>query len=256
VPDATPSINATLRQAEVDANLAQAALNANAQQQALNARIAAALRFATGNPDFDDDPKGWWDWWTAYNESHYGPKETYEQVRYSFTQPAMAYSVTTPLAPPAPRSSCDGCFVPGTLVWTVTGTVPIEKVRIGDWVLAQDVDSGELTYKPVQAITHGTPLPLVETHVGQQTIRSTLGHLFWVSGTGWRMAKELKVGDRLHTTKGTLMIDSVERTGEAACHNLIIPDFNTYFITDELILVHDIDIRAATTVTVPGLVEK
>lgn len=174
VPDATPSVNATLQRAEVDANLAQAALNANAQQQALNARIAAALRFATGNPDFDDDPKGWWDWWAAYNESHYGPKETYEQVRYSFTQPAAAYSVSTPLAPPAPRSTCDGCFVPGTLVWTVTGKVPIEKVQVGDWVLAQDVDSGELTYKPVQALTHGPPLPLVEMHVGQQTIRSTL----------------------------------------------------------------------------------
>lgn len=67
------------------------------------------------------------------------------------------------------------------------------------------------------------------------------------------MAKELKVGDRLHTTKGTLMIESVEKTGESRCHNLIIPDFNTYFITDEMILVHDIDVRAATTATVPGL---
>jgi hypothetical protein len=249
VPDATPSINATLRHAEVDAGLAAAAVATNAQQQLLNARIAAALRDATGNRDFDDDPRGWWIWWASYNEMNYAPKETYEQNRYSFTQPATAYSVTTPLPPPGHNS----CFVAGTLVWTVTGTVPIEKVQVGDWVLAQDVESGELTYKPVEAVTKGPPLPLVEMHVGQQTIRCTHGHLFWVSGTGWRMAKELKVGDRLHTTKGTLTVDSVEKTGEAACHNLIIPDFNTYFVTDEQILVHDIDVRAATTATVPGL---
>ena len=56
------------------------------------------------------------------------------------------------------------------------------------------------------------------------------------------MAKELKVNDRLHTTKGTLTIDNVEKIGEASCHNLIVPDFNTYFVTDKQILVHDIDV--------------
>ncbi|HVU90012.1 MAG TPA: polymorphic toxin-type HINT domain-containing protein [Pirellulales bacterium] len=144
------------------------------------------------------------------------------------------------------------CFVPGTIVWTVTGKMPIEEVRVGDLVLSQNVETGELAYKPVERVTKGPPLPLVEIHVGQQTIRSTMGHLFWVSGTGWRMAKELKVGDRLHTTKGTLAIDSVEKTGEASCHNLVVTDFTTFFVTDEQILVHDIDVHGPTLCTVPG----
>ncbi len=220
-------------------------MNANAQQQFLNARIAIVLRETTGNRDLDDDPKGWWSWWESYNESNYGPKETYEQNRYSFTQAPMAYTLTG-----------HSCFVPGTPVWTVTGIVSIEKVQIGDWVLAQDVNTGELAYRPVANVTKGPPLPLVEIHTGDETIRCTYGHLFWVSGTGWRMAKELKVGDRLHTTKGTLAIDNVEKTGEASCHNLIVPEFNTYFVTDKQILVHDIDVRGPTTATVPGLVEK
>ena len=145
------------------------------------------------------------------------------------------------------------CFVPGTKVWTVTGTVPIETIHMGDWVLAQNVDTGELAYKPVAATTLGPPVSLIEIHAGPETIRCTLGHLFWISGTGWRMAKELKTGDRLHTTKGALAIDSVEKTGESACHNLIVPEFNTYFVTDQQVLVHDINFRGPTTVTVPGL---
>jgi hypothetical protein len=68
-----------------------------------------------------------------------------------------------------------------------------------------------------------------------------------------RVAKELKAGDRLHTTKGTLSIESVEKTGEAACHNLIVPDFNSYFVTDQQILVPDINVRGPTTAIVPGL---
>jgi Pretoxin HINT domain len=244
-PSGDRQIEATLKQAEADARTAQAAALANAQQQELNTRIAEVLRTTTDNHDFADDPKSWWRWWTEYNETHYGPKETYEQNRYSFTRIPDAYTITG-----------HSCFVPGTPVWTVTGTLPIEKVHVGDWVLAQDVETGELAYKPVAATTMGPPLPLVEIRAGGETIRSTLGHLFWVSGTGWRMAKELAAGDRLHTTKGTLTVESAEQTGEASCHNLIVPDFNTYFVTDQQILVHDINIRRPTTAKVPGLVEQ
>ena len=52
--------------------------------------------------------------------------------------------------------------MPGTKVWTNTGTVAIEKVQAGDFVLSQNVETGELGYKPVSATTVGTPLPLVE----------------------------------------------------------------------------------------------
>ncbi len=221
---------------------AQAAAT-NEQQAVINQHINAVLQVAIGGQAAGDDPKDWWDWWTEFNETNYATKPTYEQTRYTFTQlPQM--------------NASHSCFVPGTPVWTVTGTVSIEKVQIGDLVLAQNVESGELAYKPVIQVTKGPPLPLVEIHTGEETIRCTYGHLFWVSGTGWRMAKELKVNDRLHTTKGTLTIDNVEKIGEASCHNLIVPDFNTYFVTDKQILVHDIDVRGPTTATVPGLVEK
>jgi hypothetical protein len=278
---------AVARQAAADSQVAVAALEENARTEMLNERIGSVLRVATGNDELGDDAKDWWDWWTSYNETHWASdKPTYETNRDSYMYYSATYAPTLgysqrptyrpPPSAPTPAPSYPtayspkfvlppgvhwdrgqfACFVPGTLVWTVTGKVPIEKVDVGDWVLAQDVNTGELTYKPVSITTVGPPLPLAEIHVGGETIRATLGHLFWVSGTGWRMAKELKAGDRLHTTKGTLVVESVEQTGEAACHNLIVPDFNTYFVTDQQILVHDISVRGPTTATVPGLVEQ
>ena len=41
----------------------------------------------------------------------------------------------------------------GTLVWTASGPVAVEKVQRGDLVLSQDVDTGELSFKPVLRTT-------------------------------------------------------------------------------------------------------
>ncbi len=258
--------------ADADAQIAAVAVAENARTEMLNKRIGAALRTSVGNEGLGDEPKEWWNWWTEYNDTHYADdKLVYELNRQSYTYYTAPYVSPTPSYHPTPqphpqpqpqpqvkvwhfdRRGAVACFVPGTLVWTVTGTMPIEKIQPGDWVLSQDVTSGELGYKPVANVTTGPPLPLVEIHSGEQVIRCTRGHLFWVSGTGWRMARELQAGQLLHTASGAITIDSVEQTGEASCHNLIVPDFNTYFVTAEKILVHDIDFRSPTTATVPGM---
>ena len=227
--------------AKEDELLAAQAIEENVRTEETNERVAAALRLATNNPDMRDDPKQWWDWWDNYNELHYPQdKPTYESLRYVTARAFRSHS----------------CFVSGTKVWTDTGTIAIEKVQAGDFVLAQNVETGELAYKPVAATTVGPSLPLVEIRAGGEQIRCTFGHLFWVSGTGWQMAKQLKPGQLLYTALGPLTIDSVEKTGEARCHNLIVPDFNTYFVTDRQLLVHDINVRAPTTATVPGLVAR
>jgi hypothetical protein len=237
-----PDMNDFLKSAQEDRRLADEALKENEESEQNNERVTIALRLATNNPDLRNEPKELWDWWDNYNEMHYAQdKPTYESLRNVTLQTFRTHS---------------SCFVPGTKVWTNTGTVAIEKVQAGDFVLAQNVETGELAYKPVSATTFGSPLPLVEIRAGGEQIRCTFGHLFWVSGSGWQMAKELKVGQLLYTARGPLTIDAVEKSGEARCHNLIVPDFNTYFVTDQQVLVHDINLRGPTTATVPGLVQK
>ena len=72
------------------------------------------------------------------------------------------------------------------------------------------------------------------------------------------MARDLAVGDRLHTLSGGV---AVEKTGKPpaaeeevqSAHNLIVADFHTYFVGERGILVHDNTMRKPIAAEVPGL---
>jgi len=109
------------------------------------------------------------------------------------------------------------CFPAGTPIHTMSGPRPIEQVRTGD------------------------------------RIRATRGHPFWINGQGWRMAKQLKVGDRLHGLNGALVIDRIAEAPATEAYNLVVSDFGMYFVGDNRVLVHDNMPLAETTGLVPGL---
>jgi hypothetical protein len=145
------------------------------------------------------------------------------------------------------------CFVAGTPVWTSTGSMPIEQIAVGESVLAQDPETGELAYKPVLATTVRPRSTTIEIVAARTRIRATRGHPFWVDGIGWQMAKELKAGQLLHTPHGAVKIDSAEANGFDVCYNLVVADFNSYFVGTDQVLVHDNNLRQVTAATVPGL---
>jgi hypothetical protein len=132
--------------------------------------------------------------------------------------------------------------------------VPIEKVRIGDRVLSQDRDSGELTYKLVIDATIRPPSPTLRLGMGDEEIATTMGHLLWVTGLGWQMAKEVQVGDQLHGVYGGQTVDYIKPGPESEAYNLVVADFSTYFIGRHRILVHDNRPRLVTEARLPGLV--
>ena len=66
------------------------------------------------------------------------------------------------------------------------------------------------------------------------------------------MTKELKVGDRLHTVSGWSEIEGIKPVEAGETHNLVVADFNTYFVGDDRILTHDITIPQTVTGGVPG----
>ena len=118
--------------------------------------------------------------------------------------------------------------------------------------------TGQLAFKPVLATTFREPSPLIEMTAdghttGERALRTTLGHPFWVNGKGWRMAKQLKAGDILHTVRGSLRIDRVAETDPEEAYNLVVHDFGTYFVGAAGILIHDNTIRQPTRAIVPGL---
>ena len=147
-------------------------------------------------------------------------------------------------------------FAAGTPVWTKTGQRAIETLQIGDLVLAQDVDTGELAYKPVVGRTVRPPTETLKLLLDGEEIQTTLGHPLWVAGVGWRMAKLLGDDAILHGVRGPVRVAAAKPAGEAEAFNLIVADFNTYFVGKSGILAHDNTPRQPTTATVPGLVAR
>jgi hypothetical protein len=226
---------------EMDSAIAQKESIANTHRQEVNQRVAMVLGIATGN-DLGSDPEEWWSWWFDYNEVAPPSDKPVDEVVVNSNPIPITFRYMA------------SCFPAGTPVETSIGSIAIELVRPGDCVLAQDPDKGELAYKPVLATTVRPPSPLINIRTARETIRATRGHPLWVSGLGWQMAKELKAGQWLHTTAGPIQIESAEEHGQAVCHNLVVADFNSFFVGASQLLVHDNNLRQVTTAAVPGLV--
>ncbi len=243
VPNMTAMQTAAIaaRQQQTVCRILATVQQTNDQALESNTALTGLLADVTGQ-ELGSDPTAWWDWWYDYN-GYYRPEEL--PVNYSG-------SSTNNYSRPVIRSEC---FVAGTTVWTISGPMAIESVKVGELVLARNPESGELAYKPVIDLTTRPTSQLIETHLGDTVIRSTTGHPFWVSGKGWQMAKELKAGQWLHTANGAVQVDSAEPSDEAVCYNLVVADFHDYFVSSAKVLVHDNLLRGPTLSTVPGMAE-
>lgn len=229
---------------EQDLKLARQAEELNQKSEFWNARAIEALGATTGQ-QAGDQPADWWKWWLDYNEIYQYPEKPVLVAARNYT----------PL-PSRFRTHYSSCFVAGTKVWTMDGPMPIEQVKPGECVLAQLPATGELAYRPVVTTTVRPESPVRAIKTSRDTILATRGHPFWVSGAGWRMVKELKVGDRLHSMAGPVEIIAAEDAAPAVCYNLVVAEFGNYFVGEEKILVHDNTIRDVTPVLVPGLVAR
>jgi hypothetical protein len=131
------------------------------------------------------------------------------------------------------------CFGAGTLVRTLSGTSPIESIRVGDRVLTQDVKTGALGYHPVTVIHHNPPSPTFLVKVGGDTIVSSPFHRFWIAGKGWVMARDLKGGENLRLLGGPARVESVEDGPVQPVFNLDVAEAHDFFAGAAAALVHD-----------------
>jgi hypothetical protein len=233
---------------------------ANLRTDWLNDRITNVLTSVTGQKL--ETPKHWWDWWTDYNEYYVSDERPVDQHYYSKTDNYNygypTYDVRYPPPPPPPPPRPGGyrrsCFAHGTPIWTKTGQRPIETLQLGDLVLSQNIDTGELTYKPIIGRTVRPPSPILKLSFGKEKLLATKGHPLWVEGIGWRMAKELEDGAIVHAVTGAVRMTGIESVGEDKAYNLVVADYSTYFVGESGILVHDNTPRKPTRAIVPGVV--
>jgi hypothetical protein len=140
------------------------------------------------------------------------------------------------------------CFAAGTPIRTFDGPRPIEQVKVGDRVLAQDAHTGALGFRPVLAVEHNPPaltLRVVLEGPGSEPgpVVATPIHRFWKAHHGWVMARDLKAGDLVRTLGGLARVARVEPGGTRPVFNLEVGSGHDFFVGLAGALVHD-----ATTV--------
>ena len=231
-----------------------AAESFNRTARLINSRINDTLSLATDRQG-EADPSNWHHWWYNYNEYSYASERpidtTATSTTYNFTTVTSQGPPPPPFVPPVRTGH--SCFLAGTLVATWTGPRPIESIRVGDYVLSQDVETGQLAYQPVLGTTHGPPTPMLKLSLADRDVYLTRGHPLWVPGQGWRMPKELKPGALLHTLDGPVALKEVIEWADAETFNLVVADYSTYFVTDQRLLAHDITFRQPTNAALPGM---
>lgn len=215
------------------------------REEELKNRALHVLGQCSGE-DYGDRPSAWWDWWDRTNEMmRVGEKSS--AARYREDRSQMVYRTEVQVT----RYSC---LVAGTLVQTATGLRPIESIRVGDLVVSQNIETGELSLKPVLNTTLRPPAKTIRFETEQGAIQATLGHYWWVGGKGWVRTKELEVGMNLHHAKGTSKITKISSVDEEVeTYNLAVGDNHTYLVGPEGVLSNDATELRPTLQVVPGL---
>ena len=216
----------------------------NEQTLELNNRVSALIS-QIAKKNVSSDPKELWSWWYEFNERERPAVRTARYVRlYDQSNYEIESSPT--------RAVSAECFVRGTLVTTQSGFKPIEKIVTGDLVLSKNVHSGELAWKPVIEATRRPKSTLLAIKARSDEFKCTPGHVFWVSGKGWRKASELIPGNILHSAKLPVAIEKISEASEAETFNLIVSEFANYFVGHQMILSHDYTSRSYASETIPG----
>jgi RHS repeat-associated protein len=159
---------------------------------------------------------------------------------------------------PAPKHRGGGCFVAGTRVTMADGSeTPIERIRVGDRVLAFDEATGRLAPAPVTRVfVHGDWKDRAATVLINGRVRATGNHPFYVNGT-WKRADQIHPGDLLRQLTPLALDRGAARTtvsesassvaplpGVDTVYNLEVADYHTYFA--EGWLVHNRKLAASS----------
>ncbi len=132
-------------------------------------------------------------------------------------------------------------FVAGTLIHTQQGLVPIEDVKIGDYVLSFNEMTGEKEYQEViHLIQHQNDYQLVEVESSSgESFIATPDHPFYVDGD-WKNADDLSLSDKLFLAEGYSSVaglSSLDLTTKV--YNLSVANTHNYYIGKAGTLVHN-----------------
>jgi Pretoxin HINT domain len=201
-------------------NLLGALQAENAGVEQGNPPIFDALKRST-NLSLPDDRE---EWMTAF----------YKMQGYNYTPKSKAKRPTE-----TEMFLLPSCFAAGTLVKTIEGSRPIEKIQVGDQVLAENTKTGALSFRAVVGLHHNPPGETLAVTLDHELIVPSTFHRFWLKGMGWKMARDLKAGDQIRTVNGLATVRAVEPSKVQPVFNLDIDKDHSFFVGQVEALVHD-----------------
>jgi len=160
----------------------------------------------------------------------------------------FSYNLENCSAEGAGTQTCELCFAAGTPVHTDHGDVPIEKIQVGDEVIARNSKTGKLEKEPVTALTPRHTDALLELRIEGEhdALRPSTHHPFRARHANdpvdtWVDSGKLSVGDLLETEDGSwrriTAINSLP--GEQTVYNFTVAKDHDYFVGETGFLVHN-----------------
>jgi hypothetical protein len=212
----------------------------NTQIDQANAPVITVLSQLCGQ-DLGSETEPWQKW--ASDANGYAFQAANIEDRYAEDEYVPLEVVPEPpivyTAPVALLNFHHACFAAGTQVRTITGLKPIEGLRAGELILAQNTRTGALGYQPINTVYHNPPNKTLKLEFGDETIIATPIHRFWKAAKGWTMARDLKPGDRIRTLSGIAELRSISEEKVQPVFNLKISDGDNFFVGSGGLLVHD-----------------
>lgn len=77
------------------------------------------------------------------------------------------------------------CFTEDTFVLTKDGYKQIKDVNVGDYVLSENTDTGEIDYKQVVCTFENESESLIHLFINNVEVKTTSSHPFYVYSKGW-----------------------------------------------------------------------
>ncbi len=135
------------------------------------------------------------------------------------------------------------CFTGDTLVAAENGQIRIDEIEVGDKVWAYNIFTGETALKEVTKVYVHEVDEILHLHTSCGDIDTTTNHPFYVIDRGWVAAGDLVVGDEILTLDGSVAVitgSEIEKLDETILvYNLEVADYNTYFVGNVPVLVHN-----------------
>lgn len=135
------------------------------------------------------------------------------------------------------------CFTGDTLVLTKSGLCPIKQIQKGDDIYSRNEHTGETGYRKVEDVFQTEAHTIYRIWLnGEQEVKTTAYHPFFVKDRGWVTAIKLRKDDLIETMEGDVPVTDITKVRQeepVIVYNFHVEEWSSYFVTEYKIYVHN-----------------